>query len=221
MEYAVEDLRNNENDIFILSKGHGAAALYVVLEKIGAIKPALIANYGKPEGLLGGHPERFKSKEIMASTGSLGHGLPIAAGVALGRKIQGKPGRIYCLLGDGECQEGTVWESANIAANQKLENLVAIIDWNGSARQLMPLEDLNARWAAFGWNVVMGKGHGLANLANAFNKIADLDVLRPTVLILETVKGKGSALIEGHGAWHHKMPNQSEYRQIMKDLGNE
>lgn len=221
MNYDVDDLNSLKGDSFILSKGHGAAALYVVLEKIGAISSDLIQSYGEPSGILGGHPERFKSKQIMASTGSLGHGLPIATGIALGSKLRLNTGRVFCLLGDGECQEGTVWEAANIAANQKLNNLITIIDWNGSARQLMPIEDLQSRWESFGWNVIQGYGHGFSNLNKAFSQLAIGLNNKPTAMIFETVKGKGSKLIEGHGAWHHKIPNSKEYKLIMDDLLSE
>jgi transketolase len=221
MKYNVDDISNLSGDVFILSKGHGAAALYVVLEKIGAVSTDLLRQYGKPKGLLGGHPERFKNKQVMASTGSLGHGLPIASGIALGGKLRSNSSRVYCLLGDGECQEGTVWEAANIAANQKLNNLIAIVDWNGSAKQLMPYEDLEARWKAFGWNVVRGYGHRYSDLNRAFSQALNNSTSKPTVLILETIKGKGSKLIEGHGAWHHKIPNSEELESIMKDLTRE
>lgn len=221
MKYQLDDMRNLDNDVFILSKGHGAAALYVVLEKIGAITSDLLNNYGKSYGLLGGHPERFKNNQVMASTGSLGHGLPIASGIALGGKLRSNSSRVYCLLGDGECHEGTVWESANIAANQHLNNLIAIVDWNGSAKQLMPYEDLEARWKSFGWHVVRGYGHGYSDLNRAFSQVINNSTSKPTVLILETIKGKGSKLVEGHGAWHHKIPNPEELKSIMKDLTNE
>jgi transketolase len=221
MNYNVNDISNLSGDVFILSKGHGAAALYVVLEKIGALPTDLLRQYGKPKGLLGGHPERFKNKQVMASTGSLGHGLPIATGIALGGKLRSNPSRVYCLLGDGECQEGTVWEAANIAANQQLNNLIAIVDWNGSAKQLMPYEDLEARWSAFGWNVVQGYGHRYADLNLAFSQALNNPTSKPTVLILETIKGKGSKLVEGHGLWHHKIPNSEELKGIMKDLTND
>jgi transketolase len=157
----------------------------------------------------------------MASTGSLGHGLPIASGIALGRKLRSSPSRVYCLLGDGECQEGTVWEAANIAANQQLNNLIVIVDWNGSAKQLMPFEDLKGRWESFGWNVVQGYGHGYSDLNHAFSQVLNKSSSKPTVLILKTIKGKGSKLIEGHGAWHHKIPNSEELESIMKDLTRE
>lgn len=221
MNYNVEDISSLSGDVFILSKGHGAAALYVVLEKIGAVSTDSLRQYGKPKGLLGGHPERFKNKQVMASTGSLGHGLPIAAGIALGGKLRSNSSRVYCLLGDGECQEGTVWEAANIAANQQLNNLIAIVDWNGSAKQLMPYEDLEARWSAFGWNVVRGYGHRYSDLDLAFSQYLNNSTSKPTVLILETVKGKGSKLVEGHGTWHHKIPDSEELKIIMKDLINE
>ena len=128
-----------ERDFFILSKGHGAAALFVVLEKHGFISASDIEAYGTKLGILGGHPDSTKVPGVEACTGSLGHGMPMAVGIALGLKIQKMENRIYCLVGDGECQEGTIWEAANIASNQRLQNLTVIVDWNGSSQQLMPL----------------------------------------------------------------------------------
>ena len=119
----------SNRDYFILSKGHGAAALFVVLEKYGFISALDLENYGTKLGILGGHPDSTKVPGVEACTGSLGHGMPMAVGIALGLKIQKKENRVYCLVGDGECQEGTVWEAANIAANQQLNNLIAIVSF--------------------------------------------------------------------------------------------
>jgi transketolase len=216
----IESIRKNltDRDYFILSKGHGAAALYVVLEKFGLLSNSEIESYGKGNSALGGHPDMTKIKNIEASTGSLGHGLPIAAGIAMGLKIKGFDKKVFCLVGDGECQEGTIWEAANIASNQKLENLVVFVDWNGSAQQLMPIDNLADKWKAFGWNTLTCDGHSSEMLYETSLKINHASM--PTVIIAKTVKGKGSKLIEGHGVWHHKIPNAKELDQNVWELQN-
>lgn len=214
----IESIRNNsiDRDYFILSKGHGAAALYAVLEKFGLLSDLELESYGRKDSILGGHPDTTKIKYVEASTGSLGHGLPIATGVAMGLKIKGINRKVFCLIGDGECQEGTVWESANIAANQGLENLIVFVDWNGSAQQLMPIENLGEKWKAFGWKVFTCDGHSNTELRRTLLEVSE--VSGPTVILARTVKGKGSKLIEGHGVWHHKIPNAKELEQITLEL---
>lgn len=214
----IESIRNNsiDRDYFILSKGHGAAALYAVLEKFGLLSDLELESYGRKDSILGGHPDTTKIKYVEASTGSLGHGLPIATGVAMGLNIKGINRKVFCLVGDGECQEGTVWESANIAANQGLENLIVFVDWNGSAQQLMPIENLGEKWKAFGWKVFTCDGHSNTELRRTLLEVSE--VSGPTVILARTVKGKGSKLIEGHGVWHHKIPNAKELEQITLEL---
>lgn len=214
-----EQVNSVERDYFILSKGHGAAALYVVLSKHGFLNEQDLNSYGEVSSSLGGHPDTVKVGAIEASTGSLGHGMPIGVGISLGLKIQNLNNRVICLVGDGECQEGTIWEAANIAANQKLFNLVVIIDWNGSAQQLLPIENLSSKWKAFGWNVITANGHSNTSLQKAFKECSEnLGNGAPSVIIAETVKGKGSSFIEGHGIWHHKIPNADERIRIEAEL---
>jgi transketolase len=208
-----------ERDYFILSKGHGAAALYVVLAKHGFLEKHDLESYGELKSPLGGHPDTEKVGAVEASSGSLGHGMPIGVGISLGLKIQRLENRVICLVGDGECQEGTIWEAANIAANQELGNLVVIVDWNGSAQQLLPIENLSAKWKAFGWNVISANGHSNESLSVAFKEVNEVSSRGvPSVIIAETTKGKGSGLIEGHGIWHHRIPNVDERIQIEADL---
>jgi transketolase len=208
----------SNRDYFILSKGHGAAALFVVLEKYGFLSALDIENYGTKLGILGGHPDSTKVPGVEACTGSLGHGMPMAVGIALGLKIQKKENQVYCLVGDGECQEGTIWEAANIATNQKLQNLSVIVDWNGSAQQLMPLENLEAKWKAFGWKTQVIDGHDQSSLQESLNKSAMNSTGMPQVFIAKTVKGRGVPFLEGHGPWHHKIPNSIELAEIYKVL---
>lgn len=204
-----------ERDYFILSKGHGCAALYVVLFKFGFLTAAHIKSYSLKGGLLGGHPDASQVPGVEASTGSLGHGFPTAAGIALGLQIQQKCNRVYALVGDGECNEGTIWETALIAAKQRLSNLSAIIDLNGSAAQILPVDPLADKWRAFGWEVTEIAGHDEKQMAKAFS-IPRKD--KPLAIIAHTVKGKGVSFIEGHGKWHHKIPNQEELEQILQEL---
>ena len=214
----IKSIKSNllDRDYFVLSKGHGAAALYVVLEKYGLLSNAELDSYGNANSILGGHPDTTKIRSVEASTGSLGHGLPIATGIAMGLKIKGINRRVICLLGDGECQEGTVWEAANIASNQGLGHLIVFVDWNGSAQQLMPIENLAEKWKAFGWNVFTCDGHSNASLRQTLLEVSEGS--GPSIILAKTVKGKGSKLIEGHGIWHHKIPNAQEFEQITLEL---
>lgn len=207
-----------DRDYFILSKGHGAAALFVVLNKYGFIKNSDLEIYGTKEGILGGHPDATVVPGVEASTGSLGHGFPTAVGTALGLRIRNMPNKVFCLIGDGECHEGTIWESANIAANLKLGNLCVIIDLNGSAAQLMPIDDMKSKWLAFGWNVFQIDGHSTSELKKVFNQLEFNSIGQPIAIVANTIKGKGVKFLEGHGKWHHKIPNDSEMQQIVKEL---
>lgn len=215
LAYKSDEPRWDDRDYFILSKGHGCAALWVVLEKVGLLCSSQLENYSQFGGILGGHPDRTKVPFVEASTGSLGHGMPMAVGTALALKIKQQENRVFCLVGDGECHEGTIWESAHIAANRKLDNLTVIVDWNQSAAQLCPIDDLPAKWKSFGWHVVVFDGHDLNSIRNAFSQSA---CSKPTVLVAKNIKGKGVSFTQGHGAWHHKIPNESELQEIFKAL---
>jgi transketolase len=204
-------------DRFLLSKGHGCAALYVVLASKGILSWDDIEEYGSNGSLLGGHPDRTKQAGVESSSGSLGHGFPFAVGQALADKIKlQKNSRTFVLLGDGECQEGTTWEAAEVAANQELSNLTALVDWNGSAAQLQPREYLKEKWEAFGWETVVIDGHNHVELTAALQDNNDSG--KPRVIICKTVKGKGVSFLEGHGKWHHKIPNAIELRDIIEEL---
>lgn len=210
-----DDPRCSDRDYFILSKGHGCAALWVVLEKIGLLNSKELTKYSKFGGILGGHPDRTKVPFVEASTGSLGHGMPMAVGTALGLKIKNKSNQVFCLVGDGECHEGTIWESAHIAVNRQLNNLCVVVDWNQSAAQLCPTDDLPAKWKSFGWHTIVFNGHDQNEIAHAFNSRSEDS---PTVLIANNIKGKGVSFTQGHGPWHHKIPNTKELAQIMEEL---
>lgn len=207
-----------DRDYFILSKGHGGAALYAVLHKFGFLSDHDLFTYSKKGGILGGHPDTTCVPGAEASTGSLGHGFPTAVGLALGLRIKGKSNRVFCLMGDGECNEGTIWESALVAAKQRLGNLVGIVDLNGSAAQILPVDPLAKKWEAFGWKTHEVDGHNSQELKALFDKLTYQMHDTPQVIIAKTVKGKGVSLVEGHGKWHHKIPTELEYEEIMGAL---
>jgi transketolase len=218
MRLDVSDPTWDERDRFILSKGHGAAALFVVLAERGLIPRDFLDTYGTLGGVLGGHPDSLTTDFVEASTGSLGHGLPGAVGMALGLRIRGLDGRVVVLVGDGECHEGTIWESANVAANLKLSNLLVFVDWNQSAMQLMPIDDLAAKWSAFGWEALQIDGHDSGEINEALSYFAGRSGEVPIAVIARTTKGKGVPLVEGHGLWHHKVPSDEEYQLIRQAL---
>jgi transketolase len=207
-----------DRDYFILSKGHGCLALYVILREHGLITEQDLQLFCKQGGILGEHPDCTKVPGAEASTGSLGHGFPFSAGIALGLQIKGMHNRIYVLVGDGECHEGTIWETANVANNLQLGNLCVIVDWNGSAAQLMPGDDLPAKWRAFGWNTVVIDGHSESDIKTALSSVKSGLHGSPSVIIARTTKGKGVPMLEGHGVWHHRIPNDEEYKIIMEEL---
>lgn len=207
-----------ERDYFILSKGHGCAALYVILQKYGFITQEDLDKESREDGILGGHPDSTKVPGVEASTGSLGHGIGTAVGVALGLKIRRQNNKVIVLIGDGESNEGTVWECALVAANLKLGNLCCIVDNNGSAAQILPVADLKQKWEAFGWETYEIDGHCEKEIDEVFQKIQfDVDA-RPKVIIANTVKGKGVSFMEVHGPWHYRAPKSEELELIYKEL---
>jgi transketolase len=205
-------------DYFVLSKGHGCLALYVNLHRCGFITDEDIAQFCRPNGRLGEHPDMTKVPGAEASSGSLGHGLSFAVGIALGHRIRGMDNRVFVLIGDGESHEGTVWEAAHVASNYQLGNMCVIVDWNQSGMQLLPHDDLPAKWQAFGWNTLVIDGHSDVEMKAAFDSVSFASAGTPTVIIAKTIKGKGVPLIEGHGMWHHRIPNTNEYAKIMEAL---
>lgn len=208
-----------ERDYFILSKGHGCLSLYVILEKYGFISnEVLTTSFCRKGGILGEHPDCTKIPGVEASTGSLGHGFPFAVGIALGLRLKGMNNKIFVVVGDGECHEGTVWEAANVANNLQLGNICVIVDWNGSAAQLMPRDDLPAKWRAFGWETAVVDGHSEVELRKSIDKIDFSSSGTPSVIIARTIKGKGVPMLEGHGKWHHRIPDEAEYNTIMEAL---
>lgn len=211
-----------ERDRFILSKGHAAPLLYCILVDQGYIAPVCLPTLRDLDSILQGHPDCTKTAGVEISTGSLGNGLSIASGVAAAGKIDGASWRVYVLLGDGECDEGIVWEAAMFAAHYRLGNLTAIIDRNGlqidgPTEQVMGLNPFPEKWRAFNWNVIEVDGHSFEALMGAFTEAAKPRD-RPTVIIANTVKGKGVSFMEGNVGYHGKVPSKPDYERALKEL---
>lgn len=202
-------------DRFILSKGHASLALYAVLAEKGYFPHEKFDSFCRYDGNLGGHPDCTKVPGVEASTGSLGHGLPIALGVALGSKIRQFNSRVFCLVGDGECNEGTIWESALLAAHHHLSNLCCIIDYNHSTDRALELGDLAEKFKSFGWDVLEISGHDHNAIYRA---LSHRHRSRPLAVIAETIKGYGVKRMENEPAWHHRSPNEEELKSILEEL---
>lgn len=210
-----------ERDRLILSKGHGSLALYSVLRRAGYFDEQTLRSFCKPGSVLGGEPCALHIPGVEASTGSLGHGLSLGVGMAIAGKMDGRPGRVYVILGDGECEEGSVWEAVLSAAALKLDNLTAIIDANrlqkmGTLHDIIGLSDWGGRFAAFGWHVLDADGHDAADVQRACMERGRAG--QPAVVIAHTVKGKGLSLMENNPDWHWRLPNRRELKVFMAEL---
>ena len=214
---------NDENrDRFVLSKGHTAPALYAALAHKGFFPVELIKTLRKPDSILQGHPSMRYTPGVDMSTGSLGQGISVACGMALGAKLKGKDFKVYVPLGDGEIEEGQVWEAAMFAGNRKLDNLVAIVDYNnlqidGSLDEVNSPYPIKEKFEAFNWNVIEINGHCFDQIEEAFNK-ADECKDKPTCIVAKTVKGKGVSFMEDKCDWHGSAPNAEQYEQAMAEL---
>jgi len=196
-----------DRDRFILSKGHGCLALYPLLAEKGFFPQEELWDFCKPESILGGHPEH-KAPGVEASTGSLGHGLSIGVGMALNARYEKSDYRTFVIVGDGESNEGSIWEAAMCAAKHKLSNLTVIVDYNkqqsyDKTSEVLDLEPFSAKWKAFGCAVAEIDGHSLEELREVFGRLP-LDSAKPSVIIAHTVKGKGISFVEENLKWHHK-----------------
>jgi transketolase len=214
------DPRKADRDRFILSKGHCAAALYTVLARRGFFEEAELDTFMKPLSRLNGHPNRRKVPGVEANTGPLGHGLPIAAGAAMGARLRGKDWRTFCVVGDGELQEGSNWEAAMFAGHQQLSNLTLIVDRNGlqqGARvdDTNDLSPLGEKFAAFGWEVRDIDGHDHAALLDALTRRG---TTKPVFVLARTVKGKGVSFMEHGVEWHHGVPTAEQIDAALKEL---
>ena len=203
--------RSRKRDFFILSKGHGCLAQYVVLEKKGIISKKDLNTFCKYKSNFGGHPDSNKIEGIECSTGSLGHGFPFAAGVAYGNKLLNIKSKVITLVGDGECNEGSIWETAMIASHHKLNNLICIVDKNKSSDRALKIDDLKSKFKSFGWLAVNIDGHSQKEIFKALN----IKSRKPLAIIANTVKGKGINFMENNPEWHHKNLNQDLFNQII------
>lgn len=208
------DLKPGGLDSFVLSKGHGCLALYAVMEKFGHLSSAELESFCEFHSKLGGHPDSTKVSGITASTGSLGHGYPIAAGIAYAKKHFKGTGRVFALIGDGECNEGSIWESAQLVRHHNLKNLLTWIDFNHSGDRAIDPGDLFSKWQSFGFTTVEVDGHNLSEIKS----VLDLQTKTPLAVIAHSIKGKGVSAMEGNPAWHHTRIDQEFLQQAILGL---
>ena len=223
MNISPENQDDPDRDYFVMSKGHSVEAYYSVLAAKGFLDIGdVIQNFSKFGSGYIGHPNN-KLPGIEMNSGSLGHGLPVCVGMAKAGKMDGRTYRVYTVMGDGELAEGSVWEGAMAASHYKLDNLCAIVDRNrlqisGNTEDVMAHDDLCERFRSFGWHVIdVADGNDIDELHAAFEEAKTVKG-KPTVLIANTIKGKGSSVMENQVSWHHKVPNAKEYTQIMEDF---
>ena len=223
MNISVDNFNTKDHDHFIMSKGHSVEALYAVLAEKGFFPiERVLKEFSQFGSMFIGHPNN-KLPGIEMNSGALGQGLPVAVGMAIAERMNKSKNRVYVVMGDGELAEGSVWEGAMSGANYRLDNLCAIIDRNrlqisGSTEDVMALDDLHRKWDSFGWHVIdVDDGNDIEKLARAFEE-SRMVKGKPSVLIANTIKGKGSSVMENKAAWHHHVPSAEEYEQIKKDL---
>lgn len=224
MHHDPENPKMEDRDRFVLSKGHGVLGYFPILAECGYFPVELLKTFETLDSPLAGHPSIHQDMGIDFSTGSLGHGLSLGVGLALGARQKGSPSITYVYMGDGETNEGSVWEAAMAAKQFRLSNLVAVIDHNriqsdGFSRDIMDLERIEDMWKAFGWKVRVIDGHNVEEILDAFqerNRASD----RPYMVIARTVKGKGATLFENDNTWHHNKLTQEQYDEVMKELNS-
>ncbi|MBI1935189.1 transketolase [Candidatus Woesearchaeota archaeon] len=211
-----------DRDRFILSKGHASPGLYVVLADKGYFPKSELDGFRKINRMLQGHPE-LSTPGIDFAGGSLGQGLSFAVGIALALKLDKKNSRVYAMIGDGESQEGAIWEASMAAAFHKLDNLIAILDKNqvqetGKTKDVMDIGDVVGKWKAFGWNVIEINGHDMGQIVGALDKSSKNRNGKPTMIVSNTIKGKGVSFMELNYKFHGKAPNEEEYKKAMEEI---
>ena len=219
-----EEPKMKGRDKFVLSKGHAAPVQYALAEK-GYFPKEELLTLRKLGSRLQGHPNMHKVPGIEMSTGSLGQGFAVCVGMAMANKLDKDPGRIYTLLGDGELQEGLIWEAAMASAHYKLDNLCAIVDWNGlqidgSNDDVMTVSPIDEKFKSFGFNVIVIDGHDFGQIFDAFDKARECKG-KPTVIIAKTHKGRGVSFMEDQAGWHGKAPDDAQAKQAVEELGGE
>lgn len=215
-----------ERDRFVLSKGHAAPALYAVLGEAGYFDKSEFSTLRKLHSILQGHPDSKKCPGVEVGTGSLGQGVSVACGIAKGLKLSGNDASVFTILGDGECQEGQVWESFMFASHYKLDNLVVIIDLNGlqidgNVSDVMDLGDMEAKMKAFGFDVYSIDGHDYEKILCALGDFKERHEGKPKCILAKTTKGKGVSFMENQAGWHGKAPSDEELVSALKELGEE
>lgn len=224
MNITKENLNSKERDFFVLSKGHAAPVLYSTLSEKGFIPKEEIMTLRKLGSKLQGHPDSKKIKAVDISTGSLGQGISNAVGIALASKIDNGSSRVYTLLGDGEMQEGLVWEAIMSAAHYKLDNLVAFVDYNklqidGENEKVLGIKPLDKKFESFGWNVCVIDGHNFEEIKSALENARNTKK-KPTVIIANTIKGKGVSFMENNAGWHGNAPSKEQRDLAINELEN-
>ncbi|MEM0467036.1 MAG: transketolase [Candidatus Thermoplasmatota archaeon] len=222
MNHYPKDPNNPDRDRFILSKGHAAPALYACLAESQYFDVQELYRLREVNSMLQGHPVCKHIPGVEASTGSLGHGLSFGIGVALAGKLDKKSYRVYVMLGDGETNEGQIWEAAAVASHYRLDNLTALLDRNflqidGNTEEVLRLESVRERWGSFGWNVIEIDGHDMHAICESLHE-AEEHKNQPTMIILDTVKGKGVSFMENNVDFHGVPPNEVEYKMAMEEL---
>lgn len=217
-----EQPKAKERDRFVLSKGHASAALYSTLANRGYFEKEELKTFRNINSNLQGHPDMNKVKGVDMTSGSLGQGLSVANGMAMASKLDKAGIRVYCLVGDGEIEEGQIWEAAMTASKYKLDNLCVIVDNNnlqidGTIEEVMPSYPIDKKFESFGFNVIKTDGHDIERLIDSFNKAKQVKG-RPTVIIAKTIKGKGVSFMENQVGWHGKAPNDEEYNKAIEEL---
>ena len=217
MKLNPNDPKDENRDRFILSAGHKCLILYTALAEMGFFPKDVLKTYCRLGSILGGHPDGSKIPGVEVSTGSLGHGLSIGVGLALAAKYLKKSYRVFILLGDGETQEGSVWEAALSASHYQLDNMIAIIDYNGLSADgkiidVMNIEPLKNKWESFGWSVIEIDGHNMDQIVSSL-KNTPIFKSKPTVVIAKTIKGKGIPCMENKFDWHSKVPTEEQAKE--------
>ena len=217
-----ENPNRKDRDIFILSKGHAASALYAVLAERGFFSKDLLKTFGKINSSLQVHPDMRKVPGVEISTGALGMGLSVGVGMALASRMDGVKNRVYVLIGDGEMQSGQIWEASICASHYKLDNLVAILDYNniqllGPVPQIMGIEPVADKWRARGWEGIEIDGHNMREIDEAFGKTEKIKG-KPSIIIAHTVKGKGVSFMENTAKWHGGSPTEGELKRALEEL---
>lgn len=222
MDITLENALSTDRDRFVLSKGHASPLLYATLAEKGIIDESELSTFRKINSKLQGHPNMNYVAGVDMSTGSLGQGISAAVGMALANKIQKNSHRVYALLGDGECEEGQVWEAAMAAAHYQLDNLCAIVDFNGlqidgNIEKVMNPTPIDEKFKAFGWHVIEIKGHDYDEIEKAFEEAKEVKG-QPTMILAHTIKGKGVSFMENNAGWHGSAPNEEQCAQAIAEL---